>query len=421
MGIALSQKIQQSQKVTLTPSLKKSIDLLQLSRFELINKIHQEIEDNPFIEMEEDYDIASTIDEEFLYEIESRKTLRDNLLDQINDLNIDSKSLKISKLIIDSIDEAGKLWEEIDELKDIASFKCNVDEIESVLLNIIHKLSPYGVGYRNHKECIEIQLRNKNISKKTFKICMLIILNESMDDLDKIQVDFIENGGTIESFESALYEIKKCDLSPGLNFEESKYIYPDLKIVVENNNSKIKFINNDFPKIKIDEDLTKNIKKDLKKNKNSEISEKISEARWLLSSVKKRNDTVLKVGEYIFSKQINFFKNNPIKIETLTNKEISEELGIHPSTVSRILKNKYIDSPKGIMPLKSLMVSSVSKSRNITSIQLMNLIKDIIKHENKPKSDNQITIELNKRGFNLARRTITKYRKRNNIPSSRDR
>ena len=382
MGIALSQKIQQSQKVTLTPSLKKSIDLLQLSRYELINKIHQEIEDNPFIEKEEDYDITSSIDEEFSYEIESKKTLRDSLLDQINDLNIDSKSLKISKLIIDSIDEAGKLWEEIDELKDIASFECNVDEIESVLLNIIHKLSPYGIGYRNHKECIEIQLRNKNISKKTLNICMLIILNESMDDLDKIQMDFIENGGTIESFESALKEIKKCDLSPGLNFEESKYIYPDLKIVVENNNSKIKFINNDFPKIKIDEDLTKNIKEDLKKNKNSEISEKISEASWLLSSVKKRNDTVLKVGEYIFSKQINFFKNNPIKIETLTNKEISEELGLHPSTVSRILKNKYIDTPKGIMPLKSLMVSSVSKSRNITSIQLMNLIKDIIKHEN---------------------------------------
>ena len=105
----------------------------------------------------------------------------------------------------------------------------------------------------------------------------------------------------------------------------------------------------------------------------------------------------------------------------MTNKEISEELGLHPSTVSRILKNKYIDTPKGIMPLKSLMVSSVSKSRNITSIQLMNLIKDIIKHENKPKSDTQITIELNKRGFNLARRTITKYRKRHTMPSSRDR
>ena len=97
------------------------------------------------------------------------------------------------------------------------------------------------------------------------------------------------------------------------------------------------------------------------------------------------------------------------------------DFGLDLSIVSKFLKNKYIDTPKGIMPLKSLMVSSVSKSRNITSIQLMNLIKDIIKHENKPKSDKQITIELNKRGFNLARRTITKYRKRNNIPSSRDR
>ena len=139
----------------------------------------------------------------------------------------------------------------------------------------------------------------------------------------------------------------------------------------------------------------------------------------MLTSIKKRNETVLKVGEYIFAKQINFFKDNPIKIETLTNKEISEQLNIHPSTVSRILRNKYAETPKGIISLKSLMVPSVSKSRNITSVQLMKLIEEIIKFEKKPKSDKQITVELNKRGFNLARRTITKYRKQNNIPSSR--
>ena len=97
MSIVLSQKIQQSQKVTLTPSLKKSIDLLQLSRYELINKIHQEIEDNPFIEKEEDYDITSSIDEEFSYEIESKKTLRDILLDQINDLNIEKGLSRVVK------------------------------------------------------------------------------------------------------------------------------------------------------------------------------------------------------------------------------------------------------------------------------------------------------------------------------------
>lgn len=422
MSILLSKNLKQKQNVTLTPSLKKSIDLLQLSRFELIKKIEREIDENPFLQKEKDTsEIEGSYSQDFDFDFESKVTLHESLIKQLVDFDLNKKQIELSTIIIGCIDENGMLVDEIDEIEELSNHIFNRNEIEEMLENVIQKMSPCGVGYRNHKECIEIQLRNKNISKKTLKICMLIILNESMDDLDKIQMDFIENGGTIESFESALKEIKKCDLSPGLNFEESKYIYPDLKIVVENNNSKIKFINNDFPKIKIDEDLTKNIKKDLKKNKNSEISEKISEARWLLSSVKKRNDTVLKVGEYIFSKQINFFKNNPIKIETLTNKEISEELGLHPSTVSRILKNKYIDTPKGIMPLKSLMVSSVSKSRNITSIQLMNLIKDIIKHENKPKSDKQITIELNKRGFNLARRTITKYRKRNNIPSSRDR
>ena len=104
---------------------------------------------------------------------------------------------------------------------------------------------------------------------------------------------------------------------------------------------------------------------------------------------------------------------------TLSNKEIADEIGVHPSTVSRILRNKYIDTPKGVMPLKSLLLSSVSKTRDISAIQLMKLIKDIVNSENKPKSDKKIAIELNKRGFSLARRTITKYRKKNNIPSSR--
>ena len=147
--------------------------------------------------------------------------------------------------------------------------------------------------------------------------------------------------------------------------------------------------------------------------------QKINDAKWLLTSVKKRNDTVRSVGEYICTKQIAFFEDNPLKLNTLSNKEIADEIGVHPSTVSRILRNKYIDTPKGVMPLKSLLLSSVSKTRDISAIQLMKLIKDIVNSENKPKSDKKIAIELNKRGFSLARRTITKYRKKNNIPSSR--
>jgi RNA polymerase sigma-54 factor len=129
----------------------------------------------------------------------------------------------------------------------------------------------------------------------------------------------------------------------------------------------------------------------------------------------------MQVGELICKRQISFLQDNPLKINPLSNKSLSDELGLHPSTVSRILRSKYIDTPKGIIPLKSLLVSSVSKTRDVTPLQLMQLIESIIENEKKPKSDNKIAIELNKRGFNLARRTITKYRKKLNIASSRNR
>ncbi len=421
MAIILSQKFKQKQKLSLTPSLKKSIDLLQLSRFELINKIQQEIEDNPFLEKTEDFENNSSLDKDFSFEIESKIDLKGSLLNQINDLNLDDKSYQISKHLIENIDEAGKLIEQLEDLEELSNFKYSIEEMEIVLKKVIHKLHPLGVGHRDHKECIKIQIESGNLKNELKKVCLKIILNDSLDDLNKIKKDFINKGGREISFENALNEIKKCDLSPGLNFQESQYVYPDLKIIKENNQTKVMFIEKDFPKIKIDENLAEDVKKNLKIKKNNELAEKITEARWLLSSINRRNDTVLRVGELILSRQINFFENNPIKIETLSNKEISEKLNIHQSTVSRILRNKYIESPMGIIPLKSLMVSSVSRSRNVTSIQLMKLIEDITKKEKKPKSDKQITIELNKRGFNLARRTITKYRKMNNIPSSRDR
>lgn len=421
MAIALSQKFKQQQKLTLTPSLKKSIDLLQLSRYELINKIQQEIEENPFLEKLEDFEESSLLDNDFSYEIESKMNLKDNLMNQINDLSLDKESFNISKLIIENINEIGKLVESPKELEELVNFQYSAKKIEIVLEEIIHKLHPKGVGHRDHKECIKLQIISSKLKDELKEVCLNIIYNDSLDDLKKIKEDFLSQGGDEVIFKNALDEIKNCDLSPGLNFRESHYVYPDLRIIKENNQTKINFIEKDFPKIKIDETLVQNVKNNLKVKKNVELAEKISEARWLLTSINKRNDTVLKVGELILSKQINFFENNPIKIVALSNKEISSKLNIHQSTVSRILRNKYIESPMGIIPLKSLMVSSVSKSRNVTSIQLMKLIEEITKKEKKPKSDKKIAIELNKRGFNLARRTIAKYRKMKNIPSSRER
>ena len=421
MSITLSKNLKQKQSIRLTSSLKKSIDLLQLSRFELIKKIDKEVIENPFLEKNETSIVDNNFNHsDFSFDIESKVNLREFLIKQLNDFHLNEKEIQIAKLIIGCIDESGKLSESTEQIEEISNFIFTEKEIQDVLLNTIHSLHPRGIGYRNHKECIKIQIDNKkNISRVKKDLIGIIIQNEQLDNLSLIKKTVLENGFTDKEFESAIEEIKSCDLSPGLNYETTEFIEADLRISFINKNFKVEFNDENFPLIKLDKDLIDSVKKELKNKKNQQMMKKINDAKWLLTSVKKRNDTVRDVGEYICSKQISFFEDNPLKLNTLSNKEIADEIGVHPSTVSRILRNKYIDTPKGIMPLKSLLVSSVSKTRDISAVQLMKLIQDIISSEKKPKSDKKITIELNKRGFSLARRTITKYRKKNNIPSSR--
>ena len=424
MAISLIKEFRQKQKISLTPLLKKSIDLLQLSRYELIQKIDREIEINPFVEKEisEDFDIDENYnDSSFDFNVAAVENLRDTLINQINDLRLDTNDKEIALAIVDCIDESGQLIDDIDEINIMMQGRSSVKDVEDILLNIIHNLEPLGVGYRNFKECIKIQINKKDFNKKIKELCLQILNQNQLDSLNEINNTFLNKGYDKSDIEKAMLEIKSCDLSPGLNFENTNYVIPDLKIELSNESLSVNFINDTFPTIKIDEDLIEQTNLQLKNKPNKQLAEKIQDAKWLLSSVKKRNDTVMQVGELICKRQISFLQDNPLKINPLSNKNLSDELGLHPSTISRILRSKYIDTPKGIIPLKSLLVSSVSKTRDVTPIQLMQLIESIIQEERKPKSDNEIALELNKRGFNLARRTITKYRKKLNIASSRNR
>ena len=426
MAISLLKDFKQKQKVSLTPSLKKSIDLLQLSRYELIQRIDQEIDVNPFIEKEEitddlDFEEGRIGTNDFDFNIAASENLRESLINQIIDIKLNAQSKEIALVIIDCLDEAGKLDEELEGIDELLSFSCSHKEIENILMNVIQNLEPIGVGYRNFKECIGIQINRKVLNQDIKFICQKILFQNESDDIEIIKSELLGLGYELKDIETSISEIKSCDLSPGLNYGDTNYIVPDLKIRLEKNLLSVNFVTDNFPKIKIDSDLIQNTVSQLKKNPNISLSEKIQEAKWLISSVNKRNDTVLRVGELICKKQISFLAENPLKINPLSNKQLSEELELHPSTVSRILRSKYIDTPKGIIPLKSLLASSVSKTRSVTPLQLMQLIEIAIRDEKAPKSDNKIAFELNKRGFNLARRTISKYRKKLNIPSSRNR
>lgn len=422
MAISLSKEQKQSQKISITPQLRKSIELLHLSRFELVQKIEREIESNPFLE-KNDYELdisnQTSIDD---FDFAASESLKSSLLNQINDLNLSTSDYEISESIVNSIDETGRLADGLSEVEEFLDYKYTYKTIENNLINIIHELSPSGVGFRDFKECIFLQIKKSNISDIELEIANKILYEISSDDLDECFNTLVYSGYDDRDVKKTIQVIRNCDLSPGLNYEETNYIYPDLKITLESNDKiSTQFVTDNFPSIVLDENFVKETQKALKKDPNEGLSKNIEEAKWLISSIRRRNETVLRVGEMICKRQIDFLGNNPLKVSPLTNKDISDELGVHPSTISRIIKSKYIDTPKGIIPLKSFLASSVSKTRMVTPLQLMDQIKKIIDEEKNPLSDQKIVQMLNLRGFGLARRTITKYRKQLNIPSSRNR
>jgi len=425
MAIALIKELAQKQKVTLTPQLKKSIDLLQLSRYEIIQKINEEIEINPFLEKNEpevnDYEGNDEFfSSEYQKEVVAQKSLRENLIDQLNDLNLTRDEFLISEAIISSLDDSGELVEGLDEIENLLDFRYSYKEIEKVLTDIIHLLDPAGIGFRSLKETIYIQLKRKNIDNQLLHISEIILFKSSgmniLDMKNKLLNDYDE-----ASVENSIKLIKECDLAPGLSCSDDQYVVPDLIVMENSSKNLVNFINDQFPIIKVDEELVDSVQQALKKDPNESILNKIQNAKWLIRAVKKRNETVLKVGELICKKQNAFFQNEPLEIKPLSNKEISDELGLHPSTISRILRSKFIQTPRGVIPLKSLLIGSVSKTRNVTPIQLMEIIKKIIDEEKSKLSDQDIALLLNKKGYSLARRTISKYRLKLNIPSSRKR
>lgn len=421
MAIKLVREFKQNQQLSITPQLRKSIDLLQLSRMEIIKKINNEIEENPFLKKSEAQKYDSYFDNmKMLENISDVPTLQNHLESQLEDLRLSESEEVISKILIQSLAENGLLEIGLDDVEEIAKFKFTVDEIKNVLVNIIQHFDPPGIGARSFKETIFLQLKRKEISEDELSIAEEILFNPEFSNFEDAKKD-LGNLFSEELIEKTLEKIKKCDLSPGLEFESINIIQPDLEIIPKDDeNMVVEFKNDNFPSIILDKELEELVK-DKENKANKELKEKMGDAKWLIRAIKKRNETVHNVGTLICQIQSDFLLDKSSELKPLSNIELAKELRISPSTVSRILRSKYIQTTKGAIPMKSLLASSVSKTRKVTPVQLMEEIQKIIQDENKKLSDQKISDMLNKRGFNLARRTISKYRKKINIPSSRNR
>ncbi|MDC0442749.1 RNA polymerase factor sigma-54 [Gammaproteobacteria bacterium] len=421
MAIKLVREFNQNQQLSLTPQLKKSIDLLQLSRLEIINKINNEIEENPFLQKDFDNEsTASPYSEDLLDNLPNELTLQEHLENQLQDIKLSSSEKKIALVIIQSLEENGLLQIDLDEIEEIMDCAYSIKEIKNVLVNIIQDLEPAGVGARNFKETIYIQLKKFKTPAKQLEIANKILFNPQFSSFENAKV-YLATHYSKEIVELVIKKIKQCDLSPGLEFQPTHIIQPDLEVIPDSNqNLNLQFKQDNFPVITLDKDLEKFVK-NKKNNASKELKEKIGEAKWLIRAINKRNETVQNVGTLICSIQADFLLNRSAELKPISNIELAKELNISASTVSRILRSKYIQTPKGAVSMKSLLASSVSKTRKVTPMQLMEEIQKIVEGERKKLSDQKISDLLNKRGFNLARRTISKYRNKINLPNSRNR
>tara|TARA_B100001989_G_scaffold61163_2_gene41000 strand:+ start:3351 stop:4637 length:1287 start_codon:yes stop_codon:yes gene_type:complete len=425
----VKQSLKQSQKLSLklTANLGNQIKLLSLSGFEISSKLNELIEEY----CDENDKKISIFKEEFLSdkyrnaiykkEVEYKlprtsfeeSSLRDNLHDQLELEPLDQIQMLVGEFIIDSVEENGKLdphfnYDDVRRIihEDFGTYVSDQD-INKVL-RIIQNLEPPGCAYRNIKESLIAQINNLDANKS---------IKETLHNyLDKL----IENELSIEDLPSNIRDnFSKLTLNPASGFGETSKIYirPDLLAIQESETWHVS-LNDEFLSKELMEYVTDKI--------DSTENKKKFEYKSFLKGLERRQQTLLLVAQYIIEAQTSFLNGIAGK-KAISNEEIAEKLNINPSTVSRIVRNKFIQFPDRISALTNLLERRVNRRRegnDVTIDDLEYLINEIINEENKshPLSDQDLTGVLREKlGIILSRRTVAKYRSNLNIPSSRER
>lgn len=425
----MKQSLKQSQKLSLklTANLGNQIKLLSLSGFEISSKLNELIEEycdendkkisifkeeylsdkyrNAIYKKEVEYKLPRTSFEE--------SSLRDNLHDQLELEPLDQIQMLVGEFIIDSVEENGKLdphfnYDDVRRIihEDFGTYVSDQD-INKVL-RIIQNLEPPGCAYRNIKESLIAQINNLDANKS---------IKETLHNyLDKL----IENELSIEDLPSNIRDnFSKLTLNPASGFGETSKIYirPDLLAIQESETWHVS-LNDEFLSKELMEYVTDKI--------DSTENKKKFEYKSFLKGLERRQQTLLLVAQYIIEAQTSFLNGIAGK-KAISNEEIAEKLNINPSTVSRIVRNKFIQFPDRISALTNLLERRVNRRRegnDVTIDDLEYLINEIINEENKshPLSDQDLTGVLREKlGIILSRRTVAKYRSNLNIPSSRER
>lgn len=445
-----SLELVQTQKLVLTPELRQAIMVLQMNILELRDFIREEIEQNPLLEIatEREDDVFTDALEETNEEdwiqffcdssdlglgqrlgrlvpsetppyqelVQSKLPLQDYLLSQLRFLELSKDEFLLGEFIIGNIDDNGYL-------------RCTVSEIALAtghekpavekMLNVIQNMDPPGVGARDLRECLYLQAVRKSQSA-----LVKHIIEDHLNDLAKGRYHKIAQDEKISVKEvlAARDSILTLDPKPGAKFSVGgiNYIVPDIFVKRIGENFVITSNDNALPLIRWNS-FYRSLLLNGEENIKSYLAQELRRAQVLLRSVEQRRVTVLRVMESIVSRQKLFFQKGPSYLQPMRLKDVAGDLGIHESTVSRAISNKYVDTPFGVFPCKMFFSPKVKSDGNdVSQYSVKKLIEEIVRSEDPrdPLSDKKIAMELEKRGVRVARRTVVKYRTQLGIPSS---
>ncbi|BCB96959.1 RNA polymerase sigma-54 factor [Dissulfurispira thermophila] len=461
-----------SQKLILTPQLQQAIKLLQMPQIELAQTLNNELVENPFLEEEieepemdgqivedigasvsvDDTEIpleglmnfsvdeyfeergsdgrdlgyfAPDIEEQPSYEIffSKKLDLYDHLLWQLRLSNAPDRVRIVAEVVIGNIDEDGYLRATEDEL--ISSTDANIDTVKSAV-ELVQGFDPPGVGARNLKECLLLQLKALNLSGTLIE---KIIVN-NMEDLQKKKYNNIarQYNSPIDDIIAAVKIIEGLNPRPATSFSsvETNYIVPDVFITKSDEGYQIILNEEGMPRLRLNNSYRKLLlrKESLTKEEREFLKEKLRLATELIKSLDQRNKTIYKVSESILKFQRDFFDKGVQFLKPLNLRDVASDINMHESTVSRVTSNKFLACSHGVFSFRFFFSSAIhSDNGQVSSTFVKDIIKRIISEEDprKPLSDQMITDMLKKQNIIIARRTVAKYREELKIPPQNQR
>ncbi len=362
------------------------------------------------------------------------------MLEQIGQLNLNDHQQKVAEQIIGNLDDDGYLRREIGAIVDDLAFRQNVqtseEEIESLVLQI-QQFDPPGVCARNLQECLLIQLEKR--AREGDHVEMAIkVLDKYFDEFTKKHYEKIQRGLSIndEQLREIINQIIKLNPKPGGNIGETGkgegYVIPDFFII--NNTGKLELTLNsrNAPDLRISEgyrDMLKDYDRGSKKDKRQKeavlfIKQKIDSAKWFIDAIKQRQHTLLSTMDAIMNYQYDFFlTGDDTEMRPMILKDIAEKTNLDISTVSRVANSKFVQTEFGTYRLKFFFSESLQtdSGEEVSTREVKKILSDLIEAESKknPLSDERLTELLQEKGYNIARRTVAKYREQLNVPVAR--